>query len=133
LSVLSSDDFIRVLPQGYDTELGRAGTKLSVGQKQRLQIARALLRDAPILILDEPTAALDPETEAALLRSLRAAGRARIVLVIAHRLSTVREADQILVLEQGRIVERGRHAELVARPDGPYRRHWGLMATPAAR
>ncbi len=128
-----ADAFIEGLPRGYDTELGRTGTKLSVGQKQRLQIARALLRDAPILILDEPTAALDPETEAALLRSLRAAGRTRIVLVIAHRLSTVREADQILVLDGGRIVERGRHQELLARPDGAYRRHWGVVAGTAAR
>lgn len=123
-----ADDFIRALPQGYDTELGRAGAKLSVGQKQRLQIARALVRDAPILILDEPTAALDPETEQALLHSLRGAGRRRMVFVIAHRLSTVREADQIVVLEQGRVVECGRHAELVARPDGPYRRQWAHAA-----
>jgi ABC-type multidrug transport system fused ATPase/permease subunit len=127
-----ADDFVQALPRGYDTALGRAGAKLSVGQKQRLQIARALLRDAPILILDEPTAALDPETEAALLRSLRHAGRERIVVVIAHRLSTVRDAEQILVLEGGRVVEQGRHQELLARADGPYRRHWGLPAAPAA-
>jgi ABC-type multidrug transport system fused ATPase/permease subunit len=124
-----ADEFIRALPQGYDTQLGRAGAKLSVGQKQRLQIARALLRGAPILILDEPTAALDPETEAALLRSLRAAGRERIVLVIAHRPSTVRAADQILLLEQGRVVERGRHQELLGQPDGAYRRHWTVIAS----
>lgn len=123
-----ADGFIAALPGGYATRLGRSGAKLSTGQKQRLQIARALVRRAPILVLDEPTAALDPETEAALVRSLREAGRERIVLVVAHRLSTVLAADQILFLADGRIVERGTHAELLARPDGAYRRHWELQA-----
>ena len=122
-----ADDFIRALPDGYATRLGRAGAKLSVGQKQRLQVARALVRPAAVLILDEPTAALDPETEAALVRALRAASRERIVFVVTHRLSTVIEADQILFLEDGRIVERGRHADLVARPDGAYRRFWDVQ------
>jgi ABC-type multidrug transport system fused ATPase/permease subunit len=122
-----ADDFIRALPQGYATRLGRAGTKLSVGQKQRLQLARALVRPAPVLILDEPTASLDPETEAALVRALRAASRERIVLVVTHRLSTVAEADQILFLDGGRIVERGAHAALVARAGGAYRRFWELQ------
>ena len=122
-----ADDFIQALPDGYATRLGRAGAKLSVGQKQRLQVARALVRPAAVLILDEPTAALDPETEAALVRALRAASRERIVFVVTHRLSTVIEADQILFLEDGRIVERGRHADLVARPDGAYRRFWDVQ------
>ena len=122
-----ADGFIRALPEGYDTRLGRAGAKLSVGQKQRLQVARALVRPAAVLILDEPTAALDPETEVGLVRALRAASRDRIVFVVTHRLSTVVEADQILFLEDGRIVERGRHAELVARRNGAYRRFWEVQ------
>jgi len=121
-----ADEFIRALPEGYDTRLGRAGAKLSVGQKQRLQLARALLRPAPVLILDEPTAALDPETEAALVRTVSRLGRDRIVLVVTHRLSTAAEADQILFLEDGRIVERGTHAALLARAGGAYRRFWEL-------
>jgi ABC-type multidrug transport system fused ATPase/permease subunit len=128
-----ADEFIRALPQGYQTRLGRAGAKLSVGQKQRLQVARALVRDAPILVLDEPTAALDPETEAAIVRSLRYAGRDRVVLVVAHRLSTVREADQILFLDAGRIVERGTHADLMARAGGAYRRFCELGGLSPAR
>ena len=121
-------DFIEALPEGYATRLGRAGGKLSVGQRQRLSIARALVRDAPILILDEPTSALDPQTEQRLVAALREASRTRIVLVIAHRLSTIREADQILFLEEGGIVERGHHAELMARPGGRYR-HFVEMQT----
>ena len=115
-------EFIRELPKGYDTPLGRAGGKLSVGQKQRLSIARALVREAPILILDEPTSALDSETEQRLVASLREASRGRIVIVIAHRLSTVRSADQILFVEEGHVIERGSHAELMTRPAGAYRR-----------
>ncbi len=114
-------DFIRSLPQGFDTRLGRAGGKLSVGQKQRLSIARALVCDAPIMIFDEPTSALDPETEARVVEALEAASRERIVLVIAHRLSTVRGAGQILFVQDGRIVERGTHRALMAQPDGAYR------------
>ena len=123
-----ADPFIRKLPEGYDTRLGRAGAKLSVGQKQRLQVARALVRPSSILILDEPTSALDPETETALVRAVRAASRERIVLVVTHRLSTVVEADQIVFLEDGRVVERGTHAALLVRPDGAYRRFWELTS-----
>ncbi|HVH07366.1 MAG TPA: ABC transporter ATP-binding protein [Myxococcota bacterium] len=127
-----ADAFVRKLPEGYRTRLGRAGGKLSVGQKQRLSIARALVRRARILILDEPTTALDPETEQVLVDSLREASRDRLVLVIAHRLSTIRSADQILFLADGAIVERGSHDELMARPDGAYRRFVSLQTLGAA-
>jgi ABC-type multidrug transport system fused ATPase/permease subunit len=130
--VAGADDFIRALPRGYATPLGRGGGKLSVGQKQRIAIARALLRDAPILILDEPTSALDPETERALVAALREASRTRLVLVIAHRLTSIREADQILFVDGGRIAERGTHAELMAREGGAYRRFVEIQSRGAA-
>lgn len=130
--VAGADEFIRRLPEGYRTRLGRAGGKLSVGQRQRLSIARALVRDAPVLILDEPTSALDPETERALVAALREASRTRVVLVIAHRLSTVRDADEILFLDGGKVVERGGHAELMARPGGAFRRFVELQSRGAA-
>jgi ABC-type multidrug transport system fused ATPase/permease subunit len=123
-----ADAFIQALPQGYDTPLGRAGGRLSVGQKQRLSIARALVRRAPVLVLDEPTAALDPETEATLVATLREASRDRLVVVIAHRLSTIRSADEILFLGDGEIQERGSHAELMARTGGAYRHFVELQA-----
>ena len=121
-------EFIDRMPEGYGTRLGRGGSKLSVGQKQRLSIARALVRPARLLILDEPTSALDPETERRLLGSLRDASRERGVLVIAHRLSTIRGADRIAFLDEGRVVEVGSHAELMTRPDGAYRRFVELQA-----
>jgi ABC-type multidrug transport system fused ATPase/permease subunit len=124
--------FVEGLPQGLHTPLGRGGGKLSVGQRQRLAIARGLVREAPILILDEPTSALDPETERGLVKALREAARDRVVLVIAHRLSTVRHADEIVFLEKGRVVERGSHAALMARPDSAYRRYVELQARDAA-
>jgi len=127
-----ADEFIRQLPDGYRTRLGRGGGKLSVGQKQRLAIARALVRETPILVLDEPTSALDPDTEQRLVAALREASRSRLVLVIAHRLSTVRGADQICFLREGHIVERGTHDELMAKPDGAYRRFVELQARGAA-
>lgn len=114
-------DFIQSLPDGFATRLGRAGGKLSVGQKQRLSIARALVCDAPIMIFDEPTSALDPDTEMQVVRALEHASRERIVIVIAHRLSTVRSAGQILFLENGRILERGSHQTLMTHQGGPYR------------
>ena len=110
----NADGFIRRLPQGYDTVVGERGATLSGGEKQRLSIARALLKDAPILILDEPTSALDARAEALLLDALARLMTGRTTFVIAHRLSTIRHADRILVLDDGRIVEAGSHAELVA-------------------
>jgi ABC-type multidrug transport system fused ATPase/permease subunit len=124
-------EFIDALPEGYATRLGRGGGKLSVGQKQRLAIARALVRHAPILVLDEPTSALDPDTEQHLVDSLHAASRERLVLVIAHRLSTVRGADQILFVDAGRIRERGNHESLM-RAGGAYRRFVDLQSRGAA-
>ena len=130
--VAGADEFVQRLPSGYDTPLGRAGGKLSVGQKQRMSIARALVRPARILVLDEPTSALDPETEQRLVAALRTASRDRLVFVIAHRLSTIRAADQILYLDEGRILERGSHEELMRLPNGGYRRFVELQTRGAA-
>ena len=123
-----ADDFIRAMPQGYDSPIGERGVTLSGGQRQRLALARAFLKNSPILILDEPTTALDAETEAAVLRSLDRLRKGRTVFVVAHRMSTVRQADLLLVMHDGQIVERGRHDELVAR-GGHYARVCELQFT----
>ena len=107
-------DTIARMPEGYDTQLGEAGIALSEGEKQRITIARALLRDAPILILDEPTSALDVETEALVMEAIEALMQGRTTFIIAHRLSTVRRCDRILVLRDGTIAEQGSFAELLA-------------------
>ncbi len=120
-------DFVQRLPEGYDTRVGERGLKLSGGEKQRVAIARTILKDPRILILDEATSALDSGTEQDIQIALKAVARHRTTLIIAHRLSTVVDADQILVLVDGAVAERGTHAELLAR-DGVYARMWALQA-----
>ena len=124
--------FIEALPQGFTTRLGRTGGTLSVGQKQRLAIARGLVSRAPVLVLDEPTASLDPETENALVAALEAGRSDRLLVVIAHRLSTIRRADRICFMDEGRIAESGSHEELMALPNGAYRTFVELQVGVAA-
>ncbi|HEX3129536.1 MAG TPA: ABC transporter ATP-binding protein [Thermoanaerobaculia bacterium] len=120
-------DFVASLPQGYDTLVGERGVKLSGGQRQRLSIARAILKDAPILILDEATSSVDTETERAIQQSLRTITAGRTALIIAHRLSTIRHADRILVLRDGKVAEEGHHDDLVAR-GGTYAELWHIQS-----
>ncbi len=123
----NAHDFIAALPYGYATLIGERGAELSGGQRQRLAIARALLRDAPILILDEALSSVDAENEAIIQRALDRLMAGRTTLILAHRLSSVIGADRILVLDQGRIVESGSH-DMLMRHDGAYRRLMGAQA-----
>ncbi len=127
----NAHEFIAGLPQGYDTIVGERGVTLSGGQRQRIAIARAFVKDAPVLILDEPTSALDAENERAILDALARLMKGRTTLIIAHRLSTVRHADRIVVLQDGAVVEQGTHGELLARP-AAYARLHALQTAPTA-
>jgi subfamily B ATP-binding cassette protein MsbA len=120
-------EFIQALPEKYDTRIGERGQRLSGGQRQRLAIARALLKDSPILILDEATSSLDAESELLVQDALANLMRNRTAFVIAHRLSTVRRADAIVAIERGRVAEIGRHEELLARPAGVYAKLYALQ------
>jgi subfamily B ATP-binding cassette protein MsbA len=122
----NAHDFVAAMPQGYDTQVGERGTDLSGGQRQRIAIARAILRDPPILVFDEATSALDTESERLVQQAIETLLEGRTVLVIAHRLSTIQRADAILVLQDGRIVERGTHAELLGQ-GGLYRHLYELQ------
>jgi len=121
-----ADGFIADLPHGYDTVVGESGVKLSGGQRQRIAIARAMLRNAPILLLDEATSALDNESERAVQEALKRLQKGRTTIVVAHRLSTIVDADQIIVMEKGQVVEQGTHAELIAKA-GVYARLYGMQ------
>lgn len=114
-------DFIMELPNGYDTVIGEGGTSLSGGEKQRISIARAIMKDAPVIILDEATANVDPENEKELMSAIEALTKEKTIIMIAHRLKTVEHADQILVLDKGQIVQQGRHSELL-KQTGIYRK-----------
>ena len=122
-------DFIETLPQGYATLIGEGGTYLSGGEQQRISIARAILKDAPIVVLDEATAYADPENEARIQEALSVVLQGKTVVIIAHRLYTITDVDQILVIDGGRVVESGTHQALLNRTEGGlYRRMWEVHA-----
>ena len=123
----SADEFIANLPNGYDTLVGERGVKLSGGQRQRIAIARAIIKDAPILVLDEATSALDSESEAAIQEALANLMEGRTSIVVAHRLSTIAGLDRIVVLRDGKIVEQGSHKELLAK-NGEYAKLWSRQS-----
>ena len=123
----NADDFIRLLPNGYDTVITGNGGSLSQGQRQLIAIARAAVADPPVMILDEATSSIDTRTEAIVQRGMDALMKGRTVFVIAHRLSTVRNSDVIMVLEQGRIIERGSHDKLIAEKGKYYQRYTGAF------
>ena len=125
------DEFVEKLPQGYDTPIGENGARLSGGERQRISIARALLKDAPIVLLDEATASLDVENETKVQGALSRLLTGKTVLVIAHRMRTVEAADKIVVLKDGKVAEEGRPEELLAREDGMFRRMTELQAASA--
>src|SRR5690606_20469471 len=127
----NAEDFILQQPQGYDTLVGENGATLSGGQRQRISIARAIVRNAPILLLDEATSALDNESEAKVQQALDRVMDKRTTLVIAHRLSTVVNADHIVVMEEGYVVEEGTHEALTARTDGLYARFYRMQTEKA--
>jgi ABC-type multidrug transport system fused ATPase/permease subunit len=120
------ETWIQSLPGGYDTRVGEDGLRLSGGERQRLAIARVLLEDAPLLILDEPTANLDPLTERQVMAAVQALMAGRTTLILTHRLVGLERADEILVLQSGRVIDRGRHHELLQR-DGLYHRMWDVQ------
>ncbi len=119
-------DFIMKLPQGYDTAVGEGGCTLSGGEKQRVSIARAMLKDAPVVLLDEATASLDPENEMDVQKAINQLIKGRTVIVIAHKLKTIVSADNIIVLDDGKVVEQGKHEELI-KLKGLYARLWRLQ------
>ena len=129
--IAEATNFINELPERWETDIGEDGHRLSGGQRQRLAIARAVLKDAPILVFDEATSNVDNETEAALQRSIERISTDRTTIIIAHRLSTVRNADKIAVLDSGKITELGKHEELVD-ADGLYSRLWSVQTGLAA-
>ena len=116
----SCHDFIMALPDGYDTLVGEGGASLSGGEKQRIAIARAIMKDSPIIILDEATANVDPENEKELTEAIENLTREKTIIMIAHRLKTVRHADQIIVVDKGQIVQKGKHEDLI-KQEGIYR------------
>jgi ABC-type multidrug transport system fused ATPase/permease subunit len=124
----NAEGFIKKFPNGYDTEIGERGIKLSGGQRQRLSIARALLKNAPILILDEATSSLDSESERLIQDALRTLMQGKTVIVIAHRLSTIMTMDRIVVVDSGRVTEMGTHSDLLQQKNGLYQRLWDIQA-----